>query len=217
MADKFRDRPVFIAGDAAHVWVPYAGYGMNAGIADATNLSWLLAAHLNGLGAGGHSRPAYEAERLPITDQVSRFPMSHAAVEIRRRGAVPSAIEEAGPRGERARTEVERLAYEINVQQYACAGLNFGAYYDRSPIIAYDGSRHPPYTMASYVPSTVPCCRTPHFWVPDGTSLYDVMGSEFTLLRLDATIDTAPLVAAAERRAVPLTVGCCNNRQHHDG
>jgi 2-polyprenyl-6-methoxyphenol hydroxylase-like FAD-dependent oxidoreductase len=48
LADKFRDRRVFICGDAAHIWVPFAGYGMNAGIADAMNLSWLLAAHLQG-------------------------------------------------------------------------------------------------------------------------------------------------------------------------
>ena len=65
MADKFRDHGVFIAGDAAHIWVPYAGYGMNAGIADAMNLSWLLAAHLNGW-APAAILDAYEAERLPI-------------------------------------------------------------------------------------------------------------------------------------------------------
>ena len=48
VADRFRDRRIFIAGDAAHLWVPYAGYGMNAGIADALNLSWHLASHLAG-------------------------------------------------------------------------------------------------------------------------------------------------------------------------
>ena len=56
IANKFRDRCAFIAGDAAHIWVPYAGYGMNAGIADAMNLSWLLAAHLNGWAPAFHSR-----------------------------------------------------------------------------------------------------------------------------------------------------------------
>jgi 2-polyprenyl-6-methoxyphenol hydroxylase-like FAD-dependent oxidoreductase len=203
IADRFRDRCAFLAGDAAHIWVPYAGYGMNAGIADAMNLSWLLAAHLNGW-APSSILDAYEAERWPITSQVSRFAMSHAEAEIRRRGAVPDEIEDAGPQGDLARREVGRLAYEINVQQYACAGLNFGTYYDRSPIIAYDGSQHPAYTMNDYTPSTVPGCRTPHLWCADGNSLYDAMGPEFTLLRFDSAIDVAALELAARNRGVPL-------------
>src|SRR5258707_8966443 len=205
IASKFRDRSAFVAGDAAHIWVPYAGYGMNAGTADAMNLSLLLAAHPNGW-APASILDAYEAERWPITSQVSRFAMSHAEAEIRRRGAVPDEIEDAGPSGELARREVGRLAYEINVQQYACAGLNFGSYYDRSPIIAYDGAEHPPYTMDSYTPSTVPGCRTPHLWCEDGSSLYDVMGPEFTLLRFDPAIEVAPLEAAARNRGMPLRV-----------
>jgi 2-polyprenyl-6-methoxyphenol hydroxylase-like FAD-dependent oxidoreductase len=205
IASRFRDRSTFIAGDAAHIWVPYAGYGMNAGIADAMNLSWLLAAHLNGW-APAAILDAYEAERWPITSQVSRFAMSHAETEIRRRGAVPDEIEEAGPQGARAREEVGRITYEINVQQYACAGLNFGTYYDRSPIIAYDGAEHPAYTMDHYTPSTVPGCRTPHIWREDGTSVYDAMGEWFTLLRFDPAIDVAALEAAARIRGVPLRV-----------
>jgi 2-polyprenyl-6-methoxyphenol hydroxylase-like FAD-dependent oxidoreductase len=203
IAQKFRQGCAFIAGDAAHIWVPYAGYGMNAGIADAMNLSWLLAAHLNGW-APAAILDAYEAERWPITSQVSRFAMSHAEAEIRRRGAVPETIEDAGTEGEAVRREVGQLTYEINVQQYACAGLNFGTYYDRSPIIAYDGAEHPAYTMNSYTPSTVPGCRTPHLWCEDGRSLYDAMGPVFTLLRLDPRIDVAALQAAARHRGVPL-------------
>src|SRR5579871_3420196 len=205
IANAFRDRCAFIAGDAAHIWVPYAGYGMNAGIADAMNLSWLLAAHLNGW-APAAILDAYEAERLPITSQVSRFAMSHAEAEIRRRGAVPESIEEAGVRGERVRREIGQLTYEINVQQYACAGLNFGTFYDRSPIIAYDGSQPPPYTMSSYTPSTVPGCRTPHLWLADGVSLYDAMGPEFTLLRFDRGVDATSIERAARLRKVPLKV-----------
>ncbi len=205
IASKFRDRCTFIAGDAAHIWVPYAGYGMNAGIADATNLAWLLAAHLNGWAAAS-ILDAYEAERLPITSQVSQFAMSHAEREIRRRGAVPESIEDQSPQGERARLETGRLTHEINVQQYACAGLNFGSYYDRSPIIAYDGGRPPPYTMGSFTPSTVPGCRTPHLWLEDGVSLYDAMGPEFTLLRFDGALDVTSIERAARLRKVPLEV-----------
>jgi 2-polyprenyl-6-methoxyphenol hydroxylase-like FAD-dependent oxidoreductase len=205
IASKFRDRSAFIAGDAAHIWVPYAGYGMNAGIADAMNLSWLLAAHLNGW-APAAILDAYEAERWPITSQVSRFAMSHAEAEIKRRGAVPDAIEDEGAAGEAARREVGELAYEINVRQYACAGLNFGSYYDASPIIAYDGAQHPVYTMDSYTPSTVPGCRTPHLWCGDGSSLYEAMGPEFSLLRFDRAIETDALEQAARLRRVPLKV-----------
>jgi 2-polyprenyl-6-methoxyphenol hydroxylase-like FAD-dependent oxidoreductase len=205
IANKFRDRCAFIAGDAAHIWVPYAGYGMNAGIADAMNLSWLMAAHLNGW-APESILDAYEAERWPITSQVSRFAMSHAEAEIERRGAVPPEIEEEGPRGDTARRAVGRLTYEINVQQYACAGLNFGAYYDSSPIIAYDGTAQPSYTMNSYTPSTVPGCRTPHFFRDDGSSLYDAMGPEFTLLRFDPGLDVASLSGAAREKRVPLRI-----------
>jgi len=205
IASQFRDRCAFIAGDAAHIWVPYAGYGMNAGIADAMNLSWLLAAHLNGW-APASILDAYEAERWPITSQVSRFAMSHAETEIRRRGAVPSEIEDEGSQGDRVRDEVGRLTYEINVQQYACAGLNFGSYYDRSPIIAYDGAEPPAYTMSLYTPSTVPGCRTPHFRRADGSSLYDAMGEGFTLLRFDVSTAVTALEAAARSRGVPLVV-----------
>jgi 2-polyprenyl-6-methoxyphenol hydroxylase-like FAD-dependent oxidoreductase len=205
IADKFRDRSAFIAGDAAHIWVPYAGYGMNAGIADAMNLSWLLAAHLNGW-APASILDAYQAERWPITSQVSRFAMAHAEAEIRRRGEVPAEIEDAGPAGELSRRQVGQLAYEINVRQYACAGLNFGSYYDRSPIIVYDGSEHPAYTMDSYTPSDAPGCRTPHLWCGDGRSLYDAMGPEFTLLRFDHAVDVTALESAARSRGVPLRV-----------
>ncbi len=51
---------------------------MNAGIADAANLSWLLAARAARLGARPRILDAYEAERQPITEQVSHFAMEHA-------------------------------------------------------------------------------------------------------------------------------------------
>ena len=67
VADRFRDRRVFICGDAAHIWIPNAGYGMNAGLADAANLSWKIAAALDGWGSPT-ILDAYEAERQPITE-----------------------------------------------------------------------------------------------------------------------------------------------------
>ncbi|MEO6031251.1 MAG: FAD-dependent oxidoreductase, partial [Burkholderiaceae bacterium] len=203
VAERFRDRRVFLAGDAAHLWVPYAGYGMNAGIADALNLSWLLAARLQGW-ASEDILDAYEAERQPITDQVSRFAMDHAQKMMKARRAVPPEIEAPGPHGDALRAEVGREAYDLNVQQFCCAGLNFGYFYTGSPIIVADDETPPDYAMGSFTPSTVPGCRAPHIWLRDGSSLYDAFGPGYTLMRLDPTIDTSGLLAAAHARRIPL-------------
>lgn len=205
VADRFRDRNVFIAGDAAHLWVPYAGYGMNAGIADAVNLSWLLAARLQGW-ADEAILDAYEAERQPITEQVSHFAMDHAQKMIKARRAVPPNIEAAGPEGEAARAQVGREAYALNVQQFCCAGLNFGYFYQSSPILAPDDEAPPAYTMGGFTASTVPGCRAPHFWLADGLSLYDAFGPGYTLLRFDDGVDARPLMEAAAARGVPLVL-----------
>ena len=205
VADRFRDGRVFICGDAAHLWVPYAGYGMNAGIADAMNLSWLIAAHLDGWAPEG-ILDAHELERLPITEQVSRFAMKHAEGAIRERTTLPAEVEDDTPAGAAARAEVGRAAYALNVQQFACAGLNYGYFYDRSPLIAYDGEAAPAYTMFDYTPSTAPGCRTPHLWLADGRSLYDAMGAGYTLLRLDPSVDASPITGAAAERDLPLEV-----------
>ena len=206
VANRFRDRNVFLAGDAAHLWVPYAGFGMNAGIADAINLSWLLAARINGWGDEA-ILDAYEAERQPITEQVSQFAMEHAARMIKARRAVPPNIEEASAQGAAIRAEMGREAYELNVQQFCCGGLNFGYYYSGSPILADDKQEQAPaYSMGGFTESTVPGCRAPHFWLADGRSLYDAFGPVYTLLRFDAQVDVAPLLAAAKAKYVPLVV-----------
>lgn len=203
VADKFRDRRMLICGDSAHLWVPYAGYGMNAGIADAMNLGWLLAGTLSGWG-GTSLLDAYEAERLPITEQVSHFAMNHAFSAIAHRREVPAAVEDEGEAGEAAREALGQSVYALNVQQYCCGGLNYGYFYDRSPLIAYDGESAPGFTMSDFTPSTVPGCRTPHFWRANGRSAYDDFGPWYTLLRFDPTIDVTLMLDAAAAQGVPL-------------
>jgi 2-polyprenyl-6-methoxyphenol hydroxylase-like FAD-dependent oxidoreductase len=205
IADKFRDRRVFVCGDAAHIWVPFAGYGMNAGIADAMNLSWMLAGVLLRW-ADAAILNAHEAERWPITEQVSHFAMNTSVAMARARAVVPEAIEASGPDGDTARAEFGRLMCEINVPQFCCGGLNFGYFYERSPIVVYDGEAAPAYTMYDFTPSTVPGCRVPHVWLRDGRSLYDALGAWFTVLRLDRSVSVTALVEAAALRGVPMTV-----------
>lgn len=143
VSERFRDGRVFIAGDAAHLWVPFAGYGMNAGIADAMNLSWLLCATLDGWASPG-ILDAYEAERLPITDQVSRFAMTklqeNADALTRRR--IPKLLSRPGPVARLLRQKLGKRLFTINLPQMSPEGLNFG-YYEQSPIIVPDREQAP--------------------------------------------------------------------------
>ena len=79
VAEKFRDGPFFLAGDAAHVHSPVGGQGMNTGLQDAHNLAFKLADVIHGR-AGDAWLDRYEAERRPVakvlvgtTDRVFGF------------------------------------------------------------------------------------------------------------------------------------------------
>lgn len=56
---------VFLAGDAAHVFPPAGGFGMNTGVQDAHNLAWKLAAVLKGE-ARNSVLNTYSEERRPV-------------------------------------------------------------------------------------------------------------------------------------------------------
>ena len=183
IASKFRDRRVFICGDAAHLWMPLGGFGMSAGIADAANLAWKLAGVLHGW-ASPEILDAYEAERQPITDQASHIISDIAYQVMMQRNELSPEIERLDEIGEAARAAAQ-LAYALDVEQQCCGGLNFGYFYDRSTIIAYNGEQAPTYTMGTFTATTVPGCRVPHVWLEGGRSLYDAVGPDYTLLRLD--------------------------------
>jgi hypothetical protein len=205
VASKFRDRRVFICGDAAHVWMPLGGFGMSAGIADAANLAWKLAGVLHGW-ATPELLDAYEAERQPITDQASRIISDIARQRMTQANELSPDIERLDAVGEAARAAVGQVAYALDVEQQCCGGLNFGYFYDRSPIIAYDGEQAPTYTMGTFTSSTVPGCRAPHVWLEGRRSMYDALGPDYTLLRLDPMAHVDGIVAAAAQRALPLAV-----------
>jgi 3-(3-hydroxy-phenyl)propionate hydroxylase len=64
IADRWRDRNVFLLGDAAHLTPPFIGQGMGAGLRDAMNLTWKLAGVLTG-GLSTNVLDTYEQERKP--------------------------------------------------------------------------------------------------------------------------------------------------------
>ncbi len=71
VADRWRVGRVFLAGDAAHAMPPWIGQGMSAGVRDAANLCWKLAAVLRGQ-APDSLLDSYQAERKPHVTEVTR-------------------------------------------------------------------------------------------------------------------------------------------------
>jgi hypothetical protein len=165
----------------------------------------MLAAVLNGW-AEPALLDAYQAERQPITDQVSHFAFNMSKSISQQRREISADIERDDEVGEAARVQIGKEAYDLYVQQQCCGGLNFGYFYASSPIVAYDGAAHPVYSMGKFESSSVPGCRAPHFWLRDGRSLYDALGEGYGLIRFDKTATVDGLVLAAKKRGMPLAV-----------
>jgi hypothetical protein len=81
----------------------------------------LLAAHLDGW-ADEAILDSYQAERLPITEQVSHLAMNHALAMNKARKEVPREIEADGPEGQRVRAAIGKAAYDLNVSSIAAPG-----------------------------------------------------------------------------------------------
>lgn len=69
VATAYRNGPLLLAGDAAHVHSPAGGQGMNTGIQDAIDLGRTLASVLRGH-AQENSLDGYQERRMPIAQRV---------------------------------------------------------------------------------------------------------------------------------------------------
>ena len=159
-AERLQDGRVFLAGDAAHVVPPNGGFGGNAGVQDAHNLAWKLAAVLKGDAAPG-LLDTYEAERLPL----SRLTVGQAYTRYATR-VVP----------ERGTDDVEPAVPDIELE------IGFVM---RSAAIAAedpdDGVLHLHPAELGGRPGT----RAPHVWLGEDRSTLDLYGSEFVVVRPD--------------------------------
>jgi 3-(3-hydroxy-phenyl)propionate hydroxylase len=76
IADRWRDRRIFLLGDAAHLTPPFIGQGMGAGLRDAANLAWKLAAVLSG------DLPEHLANTYLDTYEAERKPHARAMIRL---------------------------------------------------------------------------------------------------------------------------------------
>jgi 2-polyprenyl-6-methoxyphenol hydroxylase-like FAD-dependent oxidoreductase len=206
VAERYCDRRVLLAGDAVHLFTPTGGFGMNTGIDDASNLAWKLAAVLQGWGGSG-LLSSYEVERMPValrnTDAARRLTANIGETNI------DPAIEHDTPTGDAAREAAGGMLAGFG-EQFASIGVQLGARYDGSSVIA-DGGAAPADSLTTYVPTSVPGGRTPHVWLDvgrgKGSSLFDRLGRGFTLLRFGVRPpDVSGMVEAAMSRRLTLDV-----------
>jgi 2-polyprenyl-6-methoxyphenol hydroxylase-like FAD-dependent oxidoreductase len=203
LADRYRLGRVFLAGDSAHLVIPTGGLGMNTGVGDAVDLSWKLAAVLQGWG-GAALLDSYEIERRQVGDQnvaASRY----ASIGRRRwRAQYRPVIRDATPEGQAAREALAQVADVEQRKTNEMIGAELGYRYVGSPVIA-DEPGGPAHLLREYVPTTWPGARLPHVWLSDGVSIHDRIGDGYTLLELAGGAGAAGLPEAFSEFGAPCT------------
>lgn len=176
IADRWKDGCVMLAGDAAHLTPPFAGQGMNAGLRDANNLAWKLAAVTTGrLGPG--LLGTYEDERRDHAWAMIRFALNMGKV--------------IGPKSVLMAKSVEWL---FRVLAYFPAARDYVAQMKFKPpprfakgFLAPDGGGHKHTLVGRLYPQ-------PHVRTADGREvlLDDILGHGFSILvrssRADAVL-----------------------------
>ncbi len=206
LADRYRDGRVFLAGDAVHLVIPTGGLGMNSGVGDAIDLSWKLAATLQGWG-GPALLDSYESERRQVGERnvgASRY----ASLGRRKwQAQYRRNIRENTPEGAAVRENLVRVASVEQPKSNEMIGAELGYRYVDSPIVCVIPGG-PEHRFRVYEPSTWPGARLPHVWLADGTPMQDHIPYEgYTLLRLGGTnADTSALEKALRALGAPLAV-----------
>jgi 2-polyprenyl-6-methoxyphenol hydroxylase-like FAD-dependent oxidoreductase len=207
VAEKYQERRIFLAGDAAHLNWPTGGFGMNTGVGDAVDIGWKLAAVLEGWG-GAHLLDSYTPERKPIA-MINVNEAAEMRASYDNQTPFSPKIEEDSEEGRqlRAKAQVAIMRTRAKEFQHDSAGIELGYRYEDSPICVADGTPAPMLDHGLYVPSTWPGARAPHVWLEDGRSTMDLFGKGFTLLNLSAkTTNTSTITEAARRVAMPFEV-----------
>lgn len=164
VADQFRCRRVFLAGDSAHTMPPFKAGGANTAIQSAHNLAWKLAAVLDG-SADRALLDTYHAERHPVGRFAARQSLTGPAVAVLR-------SDEDRPRLP-ADEECSMFSLLIGYRYRSAAVLTDEPPVDPDAVQLVGELRGQPGT------------RVPHVWVREGVSTLDLLGPGFAVLTGD--------------------------------
>ncbi len=209
VADHYRAGRAFLAGDAAHQYVPTGGYGMNTGIGDAIDLGWKLGAVVSGWGGAGLLE-SYETERRPVGLRNCQGSREHALTRGRVAEDWPDALFEDGAAGDGAREAQGARLKAIGNHENESFGIEQGYCYADSAIIDHSGATPPAFDPLRYQPLAAPGLRIPSVLLQDGADLYSRLGAGFTLIDFTGKLGPESVEsrdsAAGSAQNIPLSV-----------
>jgi putative polyketide hydroxylase len=167
---------VLIMGDAAHMFPPTGGLGVNTGLQGMHNAVWKLALHLRGK-AGPGLVGTYTTERKPVAKWTAEQSY-HNARQVAVLHAIAMGASPTDLSPEAVLRETRRYGNQL--------GLELGSIY-ASPAVVQDGTEPPPVgdPYSDYVPCGRPGHRAPHVWLRNGAdtlSTLDLVSHEFCIL-----------------------------------
>jgi putative polyketide hydroxylase len=173
---KLIEGRVVLMGDAAHMFPPTGGLGVNTGMQGMHNGIWKLALFLRGK-AGFELWRTYETERRPVARWAAdqSYHNSRQVVQLARLSRGLAADNDLSP--EEVIAATRRYGNHL--------GLELGSIYS-SPAIVDDGTEAPKVRddYSDYVPTGRPGHRAPHVWIElDGEKLstLDLVHPEFSI------------------------------------
>jgi len=163
VAERYRERRIFLVGDAAHRFPPTGGLGLNTGVQDAHNLAWKIAAVEAGW-ADDALLDTYGAERRPVAQENADVSLQNAM----RMSEVYQALASEPVDGDGVATpgDAVRTAIAHQAEHFDMLGLQLGFAYESGAIaVERNGKPARAGSVREYVPDGRPGARVPHAWV----------------------------------------------------
>lgn len=199
---------VFIAGDAAHQNIPTGGYGMNMGIGDAYDLGWKLAAAIQYGGRG--LLESYTAERRPVAlrnvEHSGVHMKVHSDIAQFFEGGDPHRVDSPTEEGEALRRRLHEH-YQEHDGENKDFGIEMGYIYESGILqLPQPGKVKPRFRASQYTPTTWPGSRAPHVFLLDGSSIFDRLGTDWSLVTFTAqsAYSAQLLLDAASSLSIPI-------------
>ncbi len=203
VARRYKKDRAFLVGDAVHLFTPTGGLGMNTGVEDAINLGWKLALVLQKK-ADPKILETYELERRPIGMLGVRESGDNAKKLLKVSKGL-KVIEQKGVLGWVTRKIAGNIIRKKTYKEFHSEDMQLGFSYIKSPICISDSISDR--EESSFSETNRVGSRAPNKWLSIGKNLHDILGKEYTLLKVYGDeVDTKPFEETAKKRGLKFKI-----------